>query len=568
MNRKIMNVLILSVLCIALLPVTGHFENRNVPKAAYTPHEPILINGNAELAALCTVGNGTEANPYIIEGFSFIGGVYGIQIMSTDAYLCIRDNMIADKEVGLIIMNGQNINISRNILSNFTNENDEGLGIMIAGSQNIEISENMITNSHSGIFCSEMTNSLVLSNTFQRILFVGIMLEGSHSNQVSGNINEDTLKGIALDGCRNTVFSNNLFTRSGFTIEGWTENITIDTTNKVNGKSIHYFNGQTGLSFVDEIDVGQLILINVNESEFRGFSVSSTSMGIITVNCKENIFSGLYLSNNTQNGMYMINSTFNSIKLSKFEFNDGAINLDMFNTGNNTIVGNMFKNNKHGISSENSRGNRIYNNSFIGNSQIHVDVSYSNIWDNGAIGNYWDDYAVKYPSATHNGSIWDTPYNVSKMAFFGLFYDNFPLAFDPWTQIPSPILSMVSGDGAGGVKTITLTWNPIEDAGYYLVYRSNSSISSVQGLTPIANMTTTEFTENVPSGTWYYAIVAANELKSSKPSNNVQIEGSTVPEKPGEEEEETPSEIDGFPLAMFGIICVITLIVKRKRIES
>ena len=44
MNRKIMNVLILSVLCIALLPVTGHLRIECPERCIHT-HEPILING-------------------------------------------------------------------------------------------------------------------------------------------------------------------------------------------------------------------------------------------------------------------------------------------------------------------------------------------------------------------------------------------------------------------------------------------------------------------------------------------------------------------------------------------
>ena len=132
------------------------------------------------------------------------------------------------------------------------------------------------------------------------------------------------------------------------------------------------------------------------------------------------------------------------------------------------------------------------------------------------------DYVVKYPPQPQR-PIWDIPYKLANIRD----NDSFPL-IRSMVQIPSPTLSMVSSDGADGTKTITLTWNPIEDAGYYLVYRSNSLISSVQGLTPIANTTTTEFTENVQSGTWYYAVVAANELKSSNPSNNAQIDGPTI----------------------------------------
>jgi parallel beta-helix repeat protein len=31
-------------------------------------------------------------------------------------------------------------------------------------------------------------------------------------------------------------------------------------------------------------------------------------------------------------------------------------------------------------------------------------------WDDGSMGNYWDDYATKYPAAGNDGTVWDTPY--------------------------------------------------------------------------------------------------------------------------------------------------------------
>ncbi|MFX1410895.1 MAG: NosD domain-containing protein [Promethearchaeota archaeon] len=60
----------------------------------------------------------------------------------------------------------------------------------------------------------------------------------------------------------------------------------------------------------------------------------------------------------------------------------------------NIISENMIINNKVRIYTyTSSTENYIYNNIFIGNTEFNaLDDGISNFWDNGIIGNYWDDY--------------------------------------------------------------------------------------------------------------------------------------------------------------------------------
>jgi len=69
-----------------------------------------------------------------------------------------------------------------------------------------------------------------------------------------------------------------------------------------------------------------------------------------------------------------------------------------------------------------SNDNILYYNSLINNTKQAADA-FSNSWDNGEFGNYWDDYSEKYPNATHFDDVWDTAYNISD----GYNKDNFPL---------------------------------------------------------------------------------------------------------------------------------------------
>ncbi|GAH12192.1 unnamed protein product, partial [marine sediment metagenome] len=77
-------------------------------------------------------------------------------------------------------------------------------------------------------------------------------------------------------------------------------------------------------------------------------------------------------------------------------------NIISFNNQGITIQGysqfNVIKNNSinncpgYGISIQDSYNNSIYLNSFENNYIQAIEYGFSNDWDNGTIGNYWDDY--------------------------------------------------------------------------------------------------------------------------------------------------------------------------------
>jgi len=86
----------------------------------------------------------------------------------------------------------------------------------------------------------------------------------------------------------------------------------------------------------------------------------------------------------------------------------------------NKVINNQIMNNQYGLyfccGSEN---NIAYNNVFINNINWNANDALGNKWDNGKVGNYWDDYTGN----DQNGDgIGDTPYLVG-----GDKGDNFPL---------------------------------------------------------------------------------------------------------------------------------------------
>jgi parallel beta-helix repeat protein len=84
-------------------------------------------------------------------------------------------------------------------------------------------------------------------------------------------------------------------------------------------------------------------------------------------------------------------------------------------SSNIMIFGNNASHNtQYGIYLVSSSDNLIYFNNFLENILMEASCynSSDNSWDNGTHGNYWGDYEVYYPSASNDGTIWDTPYQI------------------------------------------------------------------------------------------------------------------------------------------------------------
>ncbi len=528
-----------------LLPVSCKYETVSEPNVAYVAHDSIEILSNDDLAAFCSIGDGTAGNPYIIENFLIQGNTTGIKIFNTNAHVCIRNNMIVDQYTGIDIFNAQNVNISFNILSN------NNKGIEISNSLNVLAFGNTIADCNVGIDLNSVVNGRMISNTIRRIEYSGLEMKWTNSSIVNSNNLEDCYNGIALyyGNQEDNIFMGNSFTRCGFYMD-YADNFTIDTTNKVNGKSVRYYEQKIGVELINESDIGQLILVSTNNSRFVNLNVSSSNIGVLLVNSNNNKLEQI-TANFCQIGISFTASKNNSISRSQFNFNRAGIYL--YCAIENRIAGNMIKNNTYiGIYFDNSGFNTIYYNAFINNTEHISVVSSNNYWDNGQKGNFWDNYLVKYPSATHNGKVWNTPYNV-----IGLEQDKFPLIYVPFSQFDTPSLTNPSNSTNG---TIFIQWNSIVEADYYLVYRSNSTITQIQGLTPIANTTSMNFSETLANGTYYYVVVAVNEFLQSNVSNNVMLTVSIPPEK-----SEQPTQIIGYSLVIIGLVSVVTILSRIRR---
>ena len=110
-------------------------------------------------------------------------------------------------------------------------------------------------------------------------------------------------------------------------------------------------------------------------------------------------------------------------------------------SNNITLFGNIAFNNDYGIHLSSSSNNTIYFNEIYGNKIAQANVIYgstNNQWDNGTTGNYWGKhYLSKYPAATNDGTVWDTPYEIDGDE---IGIDHFPLVNPIFPDDDAPLL--------------------------------------------------------------------------------------------------------------------------------
>ncbi|GAH87756.1 unnamed protein product, partial [marine sediment metagenome] len=190
--------------------------------------------------------------------------------------------------------------------------------------------------------------------------------------------------------------------------------------------------------------------------------------GILVVNTTDSTISNVSSHNTWGNGIQLHTSS-NCDITDCDSYNNGAGIYLKSSSNNNIINCDTYDNSRHGIylyyASYNdiincniydnqgtysygiyiscpSDNNLIHHNNFVNNAVENAYDECSNQWDDGSEGNYWSDYEGKYPGATNNGLVWDTPYAIPG----GSNQDNFPLV-DPIGPEDFTLIISVVGSG-------------------------------------------------------------------------------------------------------------------------
>ena len=333
-------------------------------------------------------GSGTPDDPYIIENVFVNGSGTGkcLQIKNSLKNFIIKNCTLVESGLDYRDAGIYLDNITNGRIVNCTSINNyNGIRVLGYSKNNSYFSNNLVDNRY-GIIMIRSDLTLISNNRIENNVY-GIELERCTNQKIFSNIFINDPSNLWLDECSDLTIYNNTF---GY--------------------------GSSGI----RVEYGERIYIKEN----------------IIKNCD---WCGLHFDT-TQNS-HIENNTISQNA-------NGIIMITDQANGNNTINNNIItKNGKGiGINDINCVNNCIYNNSFYSNTAHASDGGTNNLWDNGVLGNYWDNYNGK---DINDDGIGDDPYHV------GNGVDNYPIWWDsPVFYIENPTDYMLFGKNAPQVSVV------------------------------------------------------------------------------------------------------------------
>ncbi|UCE36966.1 MAG: right-handed parallel beta-helix repeat-containing protein [Thermoplasmata archaeon] len=458
--RKIGHILI--ILMLVLSGFVFELSIEPIKVSAYTPHDPIYIDGNDDFATQAVaedwLGDGTEGNPYIIEGYE-IDTAYanGIEIRSSNVYFIIRNTSISRNYGVYNYFSGIYFySVSNGMIENCTLKKNY-YGIYINTSSEIKITGNNISyNGASGLRIGNSNNNNIVANRIIENLN-GIYLDFSRKNNISDNyfLFNWFNHGIYFLYSIQNIVINNTLNDNGIFIEGeihehWGTN-NIDSSNTVEGKPLFFWKNQT--SGIIPSSAGQVILINCTNIVIESLDIRYASVGIHIVfssncsitnnsviynnaygiclyqsngnyisnnNASHNFIHGIYLDNchentivnndansNSRTGIYLNSSNQNNISGNSFSsrtmiyFGKG---IQLTNSNENIIQENNIIRHEYGIHLQHSTKNIILKNDLLNGSSKGIYLNHSNwnnLIDNDIVDFKWGGFLFEYSNSNN-----------------------------------------------------------------------------------------------------------------------------------------------------------------------
>jgi parallel beta-helix repeat protein len=287
----------------------------------------------------------------------------GIKLNNGNTYIEIMDNDCYDNgHDGIAMWWFTDNNYARR--NNCTNNANGGITIGYFSDYNIIQDNDCYINNVYGIYIRDCDWNELIDNECEHNYMDGIYLTYAGNTTIKGNdVWDNTVTGVKLFNANYTKMSNNIFKKCGLVIMGdslinWNTH-TIDTTNKVNGKSLRYLkNLNTGTI---PADAGQVILANCTNVQCSSKDFKHASIGVQLGYSRYCTVDQCNVSEN-QHGIYISHSQYNNI--TNNEANDETWNgIYLHYSKRNYVDDNDAYNNVYGILIRFSESNTISNNS-------------------------------------------------------------------------------------------------------------------------------------------------------------------------------------------------------------
>ena len=243
---------------------------------------------------------------------------------------------------------------------------------------------------YSGFTLSNVDNVAIKNFKINTFMY-GLSLSNTNHITVNSNI-INCQEDIDFHTCKNSQISENTFSGGG--LYGQQINNCIITEN--------YFSPPIATIDFSASDYNNITKNYVTTIIVLG-EYSPCSFNIIS----ENIFNGRGVGIRLMGGSSNNSVIHNAIQTEN-------TNIVLINAQNNLIAENSLMNSKLGIGIDNSMifdkslpsssNNTFFLNNFLNCTKpVAIKQGCINFWDNGSIGNYWNDYLAKYPAASEIG---------------------------------------------------------------------------------------------------------------------------------------------------------------------
>ena len=294
----------------------------------------------------------------------------------------IANNSASDSDSGIGLFYSDWNTVTGNDAFDNTNH-----GINLEYSHNNRVDDNRASNHWYDDIRVYYSNGNILSNNTVSKSRVGILVRESAKTTVTGNAASSNGYGIRSRDSTYGTFADNVMIETGFHIEGsgWLERWnthSIDTSNTVNGRPVHYWKNVNGGTI--PLDAGQVILANCTGVTVEGQNLSNGTTGIILGLSSGNTIINNTLSSNNMEGILLESSGNNTVSQNTVYGSGVGVNIRY--TGENIITNNTVSLNGKGISLGGPGRNMVDNNTISRNRiGLHLHWSNGNVITNNSI---------------------------------------------------------------------------------------------------------------------------------------------------------------------------------------
>lgn len=259
------------------------------------------------------------------------------------------------------------------------------------GYDNITVKNISVTNFNYGVYFNSSSSSTIQNVTAYSNRFYGIFLLSSNSSTLTTNtVYSNELSGIQIQASSGNTLTNNIMSENGNNLYVYTlgdlskYNNTIDTTNKVEGKSVYYFydnDGTAGSPLVYDGDVlgddiGMFWCIACDYVQIKNATLSTNNpIGVHFFNTSNSVIQNVTTNSNTITGIDISGSggSSNTLTNNTVSFNNTGIALG---GSLNTLTSNTVSSNSNmGISISNFGSSNTLTNNIVLNNGRDINIS-------------------------------------------------------------------------------------------------------------------------------------------------------------------------------------------------